>query len=184
MHPEFVPKEQKQCPILQRLNEPMLHCMEGIKAVCSKNGINIISLSIADHHKSLKKVFGLFDKHNVKIDLISTSVSNLSVAIHESVSMSAIENLIIDLEELDGAGLNGNVSLKTNRSIVSCVGASMHHQIGIAAKIFSCLSENKINIEMISQGSSEISISVVIHAEDMDRAIQAIHEDHIHCKLI
>merc|ERR1712244_19308 len=94
------------------------------------------------------------------------------------------ENLIVDLDELDGAaGLNGSVSLKMNRSIVSCVGASMHHQIGIAAKIFSCLSENKINIEMISQGSSEISISVVVQAEDMDKAIHAIHEDHIYGKV-
>ena len=161
------------------MDEDVTMAPHGFKAVCPKNGINVLNLSINDHHKSLGKVFELFAKHNVKIDLISTSVSNLSVAIHEFVSMNAIKNLIFDLEELHGTGLNGNVSLKTNRSIVSCVGAGMHHQIGIASKIFTCLSENKINIEMISQGSSEISISVVIHSDQMDQAIKAIHNDYI-----
>eukprot|EP01083_Nonionella_stella_P042192 114119_1 len=149
----------------------------GIIAVCSKTGINVINLSINDHHKSLGEVFDLFNKHNVRIDLISTSVTNLSVAIHESVSMLAIKELIHDLEQVHG--LNGNINLNTNRSIVSCVGSGMHHQIGIAAKIFGCLSAQNVNIEMISQGSSEISISVVIHADQMDQAIKAIHKDYI-----
>lgn len=56
-------------------------------------------------------------------------------------------------------------------------GPRMHHQIGIASKIFSCLSRQSINIEMISQGSSEISISVVIHSDQTDKAIKAIHTD-------
>jgi aspartate kinase len=47
--------------------------------------------------------------------------------------------------------------------------------VGVAGRMFSTLGENNINIEMISQGASEINLSCVIEEWDADRAINIIH---------
>jgi len=57
---------------------------------------------------------------------------------------------------------------------ISLVGAGMKSHPGVAATMFETLSENQINIEMIS--TSPIRISCVIRQEHADRATQALHE--------
>ena len=52
----------------------------------------------------------------------------------------------------------------------------MRNLIGVSAKFFTCLSQCKINVEMISQGASEINISCVINIEKSVEALNAIHE--------
>ena len=50
----------------------------------------------------------------------------------------------------------------------------MRNQPGIAARMFECLSQNKINIEVIS--TSEIKISVLIDRSKTEEAVNALHE--------
>ncbi len=61
-------------------------------------------------------------------------------------------------------------------AILSLVGRQMRHEVGIAGKMFSTLAEGKINIEMISQGASEINISCVIEEQDSVKALNLIHQ--------
>ena len=53
-------------------------------------------------------------------------------------------------------------------SIISVVGKGLKKQTGAAGKMFSTLGKAGINIEIISQGSSEIKISCVIRSQDAD----------------
>ena len=57
---------------------------------------------------------------------------------------------------------------------VSIVGAGMQSHSGVASKMFEALSNNNINIKMIS--TSEIKISCIIDREDADKAVSAIHD--------
>jgi aspartate kinase len=57
---------------------------------------------------------------------------------------------------------------------VSIVGAGMKTHPGVAAKVFTTLGDQGINIEMIS--TSPIKISCVVTAEAVDRAVRALHE--------
>ena len=61
----------------------------------------------------------------------------------------------------------------TNVAKVSIVGAGMESHPGTATKMFEALYERDINIKMIS--TSEIKISVIIDADDADRAVSAVH---------
>ena len=61
-----------------------------------------------------------------------------------------------------------------NVSKVSVVGAGMETHPGTASKMFEALYESNINIQMIS--TSEIKISVIIDAENADRAVSAVHK--------
>jgi len=114
-------------------------------------------------------VFELFAKHQVKVDLISTTEANLSLTIHESVPVLRIFALADDLNAY------GQGTLLRERAIVSVIGEGMKHQVGLAAQMFSCLSDAGINIEMITQGASEINMSVVIDQKDVDRAVELVH---------
>jgi len=56
---------------------------------------------------------------------------------------------------------------------VSLVGAGMRTHPGVSAQFFRALSDAGVNVEMIS--TSEIRISVVTRAEDIDAAVGAVH---------
>jgi aspartate kinase len=60
-------------------------------------------------------------------------------------------------------------------SIVTVVGAGMRHTIGVAGKVFSQLGNNGVNVLAIAQGSSEVSISLVVDTADTENAVKALH---------
>jgi len=59
--------------------------------------------------------------------------------------------------------------------IATVVGVGMIHTPGIAGKVFSALGRDQINVIAIAQGSSEVSISLVVDAVEAERAVRALH---------
>ena len=114
----------------------------------------------------MSKVFEIFKKHQVVIDLVSTSEVNISCTVDRQENLLEMEE---DLKKL------GEVTLISDRAILSLVGENMKHMPGVAGQMFASLAKNGINIEMITQGASEINISCVIKQEDALQALQAIH---------
>ncbi|KAI1761351.1 aspartate kinase [Hypoxylon sp. FL1150] len=142
-------------------------------AVTIKNNITVINVhsnkrSIS--HGFFAKVFSILNNHRISVDLISTSEVHVSMAIHStSPSVSHFEKAKAELEEC------GDVSVLFDMAILSLVGAEMKNMIGIAGRMFSTLGEHNVNIEMISQGASEINISCVIDAREAARAMNILH---------
>jgi len=60
-------------------------------------------------------------------------------------------------------------------SIVTVVGAGMRHTVGVAGRVFSQLGNNGVNVLAIAQGSSEVSISLVVDTTDTENAVKALH---------
>ena len=67
-----------------------------------------------------------------------------------------------------------NISYDTDVAKVSVVGAGMETHEGVASRMFEALADGNVNIQMIS--TSEIKVSVLIAAEDADRAVSAVHK--------
>ncbi|CAG8445710.1 6619_t:CDS:2 [Scutellospora calospora] len=61
-------------------------------------------------------------------------------------------------------------------AILSLVGKQMKNMVGIAGKMFTTLAAANVNIEMISQGASEINISCVIDEFNAEKALNVIHD--------
>jgi aspartate kinase len=61
-------------------------------------------------------------------------------------------------------------------AIITVVGAGMIHTPGVAGRIFSALGEHNVNVIAIAQGSSEVSISLMVANPDADAAVKAVHE--------
>jgi aspartate kinase len=136
---------------------------------------NIMVLNVNSNRKSvshgfLAGIFGTLDRYGVVVDLISTSEVHVSMAIEDGIKGRLLDRLLRDLRK------NGTVSIHREMAILSLVGKQMRNMVGIAAKMFSTLAEGNVNIEMISQGASEINISCVIDGKDCVKALNIIHQ--------
>ena len=79
------------------------------------------------------------------------------------------------MNEIKGVALNYDVlQIEPDVAKVSVVGIGMRSQSGVAAKMFKVLSDEGINIKVIT--TSEIKISVLIERKYMELAVQALHD--------
>ncbi|KAI1824935.1 aspartate kinase [Xylaria intraflava] len=143
-------------------------------AVTVKDDILLINVVCNRTTKSaglLVQVFGRLERNNIPVDLIATSERNVSLAVHSPGNFGAVLRLKEELDKI------GQVSIAKNMSIVTIVGHKMKNQAGVANETLAALAAENVNIHLISQGASEISISLVVNAEDATAALNAIHRD-------
>ncbi|KAG0140625.1 hypothetical protein CROQUDRAFT_52958 [Cronartium quercuum f. sp. fusiforme G11] len=139
----------------------------------------IIVLNIHSNRKTIShgffaRIFGILDKFGIVVDLISTSEVHVSMAMKFSETFQArgggLDKLVNELKDI------GEVSILKEMAILSLVGKQMKNMVGIAGKMFSTLAQGNVNIEMISQGASEINISCVISNRDSAKALNLVHD--------
>ncbi len=82
---------------------------------------------------------------------------------------SELGKLTSELETL------GDVDFQSGMAIICLVGEDIRGRIGIASEVFGVLAGGGINIRMIAQGSSEISVSFVVEEKDAVHAVQLLH---------
>ncbi|KAF2638934.1 aspartate kinase [Massarina eburnea CBS 473.64] len=148
---------------------------------------NVIVLNVHSNqrtraHGFLMNIFSILDRWHLSVDLISSSEVHVSMALHsESALLSGggEDEYKIKDQHLRGAvtdlGSLGTIDIVPDMAIVSLVGKQLKNMVGISGRFFSVLGENNINIEMISQGASEINISCVIEEREADRALNVVH---------
>ncbi|KAI8643429.1 Aspartate/glutamate/uridylate kinase [Parasitella parasitica] len=136
---------------------------------------HVIVLNVHSNRKSVShgffaKIFSTLDRYGVVVDLISTSEVHVSMALGEDNTDKDLDHVIADLRAV------GRVDVIKDLAILSLVGKQMKNMVGIAGMMFSTLASAGVNIEMISQGSSEINISCVIDERSSITAMNVIHD--------
>ena len=139
------------------------------------NCARVAIINLDDTPGTAFKVFSLMAKHHVNIDIILQSVGrdnkkSISFTIRQD-DAERVESILRDAKEMLGYE---DLSINTKVAKVSIVGAGMASATGVASKMFEALSNNNINIKMIS--TSEIKISCIINRDDADKAVSAIHD--------
>ncbi|KAH9827332.1 putative aspartokinase [Teratosphaeria destructans] len=144
--------------------------------------LNVHSKKRTRAHGFLMSIFSTLDKHGLSVDLISSSEVHVSMALHSENSLLSghgEEEMKIESAALRGAVDDlskwGDIDLVPDMAIISLVGRQLRSMVGISGRFFSTLGENGINIEMISQGASEINISCVIEEREANRALNVVH---------
>jgi aspartate kinase len=132
--------------------------------------INVHSNRKSVSHGFLAGIFGTLDRFGVVADLIATSEVHVTMATADCLTQRIVERLLSELKKA------GTVSVSRDMAILSLVGKQMRNMVGISGKMFSTLADGNVNIEMISQGASEINISCVIDARDAVKALNLIHQ--------
>jgi aspartate kinase len=110
----------------------------------------------------------------VNVDMIVQNVSHQGVTdISFTVPTTSVDLARAEAEAVADDVSAGGVTIDTSIAKVSVVGIGMKTESGIAARMFRILSDEGVNIQMIS--TSPIRISCVVDGADIDRAIRALH---------
>ena len=149
--------------------------MEGmlIKGVAKDTDVAVITiLNVPDEPGMSFKIFGLLAQKNINVDIILQSTGRDG---KKDISFTCAEGEAdLAMRVLKESAHFSDVSVDTTCAKVSIVGAGMQSHSGVASKMFEALSNNNINIKMIS--TSEIKISCIINRDDADKAVSAIHD--------
>jgi len=145
-----------------------------IRGVTKDKDVALISvIGLEDNPGVAFKVFTKLAQKNINVDIILQSVGrdgtkDLTFTVSKDNGPVAVE-LLNDMVDVEGK----EIKCVTNVAKVSIVGAGMESHPGTASKMFEALYSQNINIQMIS--TSEIKISVIIDADEADRAVTAVH---------
>ncbi|MFV0529194.1 MAG: aspartate kinase [Lachnospiraceae bacterium] len=121
------------------------------------------------------KLFDTLAKANINVDVILQSIGRDGTKdISFTISDGDIDETLAILEENKARLTFERIETETKVAKLSIVGAGMMSNPGVAAKMFECLYNEHININMIS--TSEIRVTVLINEKDAERAITAVHE--------
>ena len=124
------------------------------------------------------RAFGAVASTKTSVPLITQASSEQSICFAvPSESAASVLNALqavfaseIEDEDIDRVWMTEDVS------IITVVGVGMRHTPGVAGQVFTQLGNNKANVLAIAQGSSEVSISMVVAAADTELAVRSLHE--------
>ena len=123
------------------------------------------------------RAFNAVARTKTSVSLISQASSEQSICF--TIPSGASAEVLASLENEFQAELArrdiDRIWIMDDVGIVTAVGVGMRHTPGVAGRIFSALGDEGINIVAIAQGSSEVSISLVVDSADADESILKIH---------
>ena len=148
---------------------------KSVKAVTAIKGVSIITVSgagILGVPEVVADLFNILSRENITLLMVSqsSSMSNVSLAVQSESAERTVAALRTPL-----AGRQLQVDIQEHVAVLAIVGAGMRGAKGTAARLFTAMATHDINILMISQGSSELNISVAIEENDVDLATREVH---------
>jgi aspartokinase/homoserine dehydrogenase 1 len=115
--------------------------------------------------------------HSVAMISQASSESSICFVLPETEAEHAMAALATAFEAERRLKLIERIHADRKIALVAVVGLGMRGRPGIAARTFSALSGEKVNVLAIAQGSSELNITVAVAEEDATRALRALHSE-------
>jgi aspartate kinase len=144
--------------------------------MADKNQSKITIKGVPDQPGIASNIFGALADNSLPVDMI---IQNISDEGHTDISFTlpttCLNEALQLMEKMAKKIRAQEVSSDSNIAKVSIVGAGMKSHSGVAAKMFSALSRESINLLMIS--TSEIRVSCVIKKKQAKLAVQALHDE-------
>ncbi|HAS83551.1 MAG TPA: aspartate kinase [Verrucomicrobia bacterium] len=122
-----------------------------------------------------RRLLQIFEDEGVSYEHTPSGIDNMSVILREDRFSPDTEQVVCKriLDELEA----DDVSVERGLALIMIVGEGMRRTVGFARKATKAFAEAEVNIEMMNQGSSEISIMFGVKAEDSSRALQYLHKE-------
>ncbi|MEQ8471336.1 MAG: bifunctional aspartate kinase/homoserine dehydrogenase I [Marinoscillum sp.] len=152
-----------------------------IRGISSIKDIALVTLSgsgMVGVPKFSYRFFRALSGGQVNIILITQSSSehSISVGIDAKDAKIALKVLNREFEELIENKSIDPILVEKELSIIALVGSNMRDQVGVSGQMFNVLGKNGVSIKAIAQGSSERNISAVIAKDDLNKALNVLHE--------
>ena len=141
----------------------------------ARNESRVTLIDLPDEPGVMSTIFANMAARRIAVDMVVQNVSShgraeVSFTVADEELAPALTAAHAAVKKL-GAG---DVRSGTDVSKVSIVGSGMQTHSGVAAQMFQSISDAGINLEMIT--TSEIKVSVLVHRDDCDAALQAVHQ--------
>jgi aspartokinase/homoserine dehydrogenase 1 len=152
-----------------------------IKGISSINNISILNLEgsgMVGKSGFSGRLFSLLAREQINVILITQSSSEHSITFAVQPQDTERAKQVIEQEfELELAAKKlEHLVIEKNLAILAIVGENMKQTPGMSGKLFHALGRNGVNVRAIAQGSSEYNISVIISANDLSKALNAVHD--------
>ncbi len=121
-----------------------------------------------------RKVLQILEDLHIRWEHMPTGIDDLSIVLRERELTPIKEEEI--LRQLNHKLEVDKAEIKHDLSIIMIVGEKMKSHIGVAATATTALSEAHVNLAMISQGASEVSVMFVIKTDERNKALVALYE--------
>lgn len=147
-----------------------------ITGIAGKKDYSIVFIEKSMMNSELgfaRRVMSVFEYYNVCFEHMPTGIDTLSIVVADS-ELAGKEEVILD--RIKKTVSPDNIEIKAGISLIATVGHGMAFTTGTAAKLCSALANEKVNIRMIDQGSSELNIIVGVATVDYEKAISAIYK--------
>ncbi|RDD53500.1 MAG: aspartate kinase, monofunctional class [Candidatus Korarchaeota archaeon NZ13-K] len=149
-----------------------------VRAVGMRKGVSILtvrSAGMVGRPGSAYTLLKELSERSMNVQMISQSISESDISLVLDGRAAEKARGVIE------AKLLGNtfreVTLDRGCAAVAVIGSGMRGTPGVAARVFRAVAERGINVKMIAQGSSELSISFVVSGEDGEEAVRSLHEE-------
>jgi bifunctional aspartokinase / homoserine dehydrogenase 1 len=162
---------------------PKIEASSGARAVTSLASVALISIepasSVLNGTQVMGKALDALGRANIEVLMLSSSSYRQSFCF-----LVRTQELPLALEALKSAlalelehGYLRPLDVDENVGLLAVVGEGMQGTPGLAGRIFTAISREKINIIAIAQGSNELTIAIVVHKEGLEKAVRAVHAE-------
>ncbi len=122
-----------------------------------------------------RRLLQLFEDEAIPFEHTPSGIDNLSVIIREDIFDHATEERVLRRIRTELAA--DEVSVERGLALVMVVGEGMRHTVGLAARATTAFARAGVNLEMINQGSSEVSMMFGVKDHDVDAAVQSLYAE-------
>ena len=140
-----------------------------VKSIAYKRGIILITISSTRmllQSGFMARIFEVFSRYDLSVDLVATSEVTVSVTVDTEKNLDAV---------LDELGAFSDVEVEHDMAQVCVVGEGIREKVGVAAEVFGTLKENDLPVRLISHGGTKINISFLVDAKVVEQAVRALH---------
>lgn len=150
---------------------------QGVIGIASSSGFSSIYIDKYLMNREIgfgRKVLEILESRGISYEHMPSGIDNLTIILHtDQMTAEEEQSLLVQLKE----DLNADsVKVEHNIALIMIVGEGMREKMYTMYKAATAFSENNINIDMINQGASEVSVMFGIQAKHEDLAIKALYE--------
>lgn len=162
---------------------PQLENALGPRAIASMGNVALVSIEPASAALSgtrvMARALGALARANVEVLVITSSSyrQNFCFLVRQEELQTVTDYLEEGLSLELAHGYVRPIQVDRGVGLLAVVGEGMRGTPGLAGRIFTAISRESINIIAIAQGSSELTIALVVHRDGLEKAVRAVHRE-------
>ncbi|MGL4521952.1 MAG: ACT domain-containing protein, partial [Bacilli bacterium] len=152
------------------------HVHQPIAGIASDKGFSIIQISKYLMNREVgfgRRLLTILEEDGISFEHTPSGIDNMSVIIRSS--QLTPEKEIRVLQRIRTELAVDEVSIDHDLAVIMVVGEGMQQAVGLAARATEAFAAEGINLDLINQGASEVSMMFGIRTKDVDRAVRALY---------